>query len=121
VLPLRTLDDIVASTTQRWNVVKIDCEGYDVHVVLGAKRLLHEHRPILWGEFHGPLTPRYGAGFSALDDLLRSAKYTVFVFDAVYVIRRVEIADGVGNCALVPDELVSALESELERRRQTSS
>ncbi len=55
-VPLRTLDELLAGRPP--DFVKIDVEGYEGHVLDGATRILHEHRPTLFLEIHpGFLAP----------------------------------------------------------------
>lgn len=119
-VPVRTLDEILDEAGGEWNVVKIDCEGFDVNVIKGAARLLQEQRPIVWAEFASGLTERFGLGVGQLAGQLSEARYSVFVFEDVYRMRRVEPVDGVGNATLVPDELVEPLLAELENRRRSA-
>ncbi len=114
-VPVRTLDDIASEAGGRWHVIKIDCEGFDVNVVKGARVLLMEQRPILWGEFHGDYNKLFGLGFGQLAQLLTEARYRVFVFEDVFRVHEVAPVDGVGNAALVPTELVEPLLAELQR------
>lgn len=120
-VPLRTLDDVVADTGVTWNVVKIDCEGFDVHVVRGARAVMQEQRPIIWGEFHTELTPRFGPGVSSMRGQLTECDYQAFGFTDTFRIVPITLSDGVGNCALVPTELVGPLLHELALLEQDQS
>ena len=56
-VPMVTLDSAIPGPV---DFVKIDVEGWEGHVLAGAKRLLLEHRPALWVEIHpGFLAPPY--------------------------------------------------------------
>jgi FkbM family methyltransferase len=46
-----TLDDDLVDR-ERIALVKIDCEGYEYRVLVGARRLLRERRPVLFIELH---------------------------------------------------------------------
>jgi FkbM family methyltransferase len=56
-VPLTRLDAALEGPV---DFVKIDVEGYEGHVLAGARRLLREHRPILFVEIHpGFLAPPF--------------------------------------------------------------
>lgn len=46
------LDDVVADTLERLDLVKLDVEGADLHALRGMARLLKKHRPVLFIECH---------------------------------------------------------------------
>lgn len=56
-VPICRLDDLVTGPV---DFLKIDVEGYEGHVLSGARRLLAEHKPKLFLEIHpGVLAPPY--------------------------------------------------------------
>jgi FkbM family methyltransferase len=54
-----TLDGDLKSS-QRISLMKIDCEGFEFHILAGAKKILKKHRPILLIELHPQDIARYG-------------------------------------------------------------
>jgi FkbM family methyltransferase len=54
-VPLATLDEMVDEVV---DLVKIDVEGFEGRVLVGAERLLREHRPSLFVEIHPWLLPK---------------------------------------------------------------
>src|SRR5262249_15982394 len=48
-VPMRRLDSVLSGPV---NLIKIDVEGYEGHVLAGAERLLAAHRPLLFVEVH---------------------------------------------------------------------
>ncbi|HZF08585.1 MAG TPA: FkbM family methyltransferase [Thermoanaerobaculia bacterium] len=59
---LRRLDSVLSGPV---DLVKVDVEGYEGHVLAGAERLLAEHRPVLFVEIH----PTFLAPPTSLDEL----------------------------------------------------
>lgn len=54
-LPVRRLDDVVAADAfKRPVLLKVDAEGHDLRVLLGARRLLEEVRPPIIVEWNDP-------------------------------------------------------------------
>lgn len=47
------LDEVTEVWTSRVALLKIDTEGYEPHVLQGARRLIDEHRPIIYLEMGG--------------------------------------------------------------------
>jgi FkbM family methyltransferase len=62
-VPLRRLDSVLDGPVE---LLKIDVEGYEGHVLAGAERLLAEHRPTLFVEVH----PAFLAPPTTLRDLM---------------------------------------------------
>ena len=71
-----TLDDALADERDV-ALIKIDCEGFEQHVLLGARRLLAEKRPILFVELHPEMIRRAGHAPEEVRALLHDAGYTV--------------------------------------------
>ncbi|MGW4803302.1 FkbM family methyltransferase [Kitasatospora sp. NPDC004272] len=63
------------------DVLKIDVEGYDVHALRGARRLLARDRPVLFAEFCPPQLARCGARAEEFTELLAEAYEEVHVVD----------------------------------------
>lgn len=76
-----TLDDYVAATGMRPTFLKIDVEGYEADVLLGATRLLAA-APKLAIELHPRALPRYGWTLERLVDLLPVDRYDLWLLDS---------------------------------------
>ena len=50
-VPTVTLDEDLADLSSI-ALIKIDCEGYEYHILKGAKKLIERHRPFLFLELH---------------------------------------------------------------------
>jgi FkbM family methyltransferase len=74
-IPIVKLDTEIQ---ERIDFIKIDVEGYELHVLNGAERIIKEHRPILFVEVHPWLLPE-GHTVKELLDLLRKY-YNVMEF-----------------------------------------
>ncbi|HET9210250.1 MAG TPA: FkbM family methyltransferase [Thermoanaerobaculia bacterium] len=66
-VPLTSLDSALEGPV---DFVKIDVEGYEGHVLAGARRLLREHRPLLFVEIH----PGFLAPPSTVDGILATLR-----------------------------------------------
>lgn len=73
VVPLRTLDSIVAKNTKSVSFLKIDVEGYEASVLKGSLKCLTESRPVL--VFETGLHSQ--EDINCINGLLDSAKYEV--------------------------------------------
>jgi len=71
-----TLDDDLAAEPDV-ALIKIDCEGFEHRILLGARRLLAEKRPMLFVELHPEMIRRVGDTPEGLCNLLKEAGYDV--------------------------------------------
>jgi len=71
-----TLDDELAGEASV-GLIKIDCEGFEYRVLLGARRVLAEKRPTLFVELHPEMIRRAGDAPEDVCALLRDAGYAV--------------------------------------------
>jgi FkbM family methyltransferase len=71
-----TLDDELAAAGPI-KLIKIDCEGFEHRILLGARRVLAEQRPTCFIELHPEMIQRTGDTSEGLCGLLRDAAYTV--------------------------------------------
>jgi FkbM family methyltransferase len=67
---LAALDDELESL-ENISFLKVDCEGFEYHVLSGAKRILDKHRPIVLIELHPQLIGQYGHTPEDVCNLLR--------------------------------------------------
>ena len=58
-------------------LIKIDCEGFEHRILLGARRVLAEQRPTLFIELHPEMIQRAGDTPEELCGLLRDSSYDV--------------------------------------------
>lgn len=70
-----SLDDDVAAVGAVPEILKIDVEGYEYEVLVGARRLLARHKPTVCLELHLDLLERRGIGAAAVLDELASHGY----------------------------------------------
>ena len=71
-----TLDDELAGEPSV-GLIKIDCEGFEHRILLGARRVLAEQRPRLFIELHPEMIQRVGDTPEALCRLLHDSAYDV--------------------------------------------
>jgi len=84
VVPVRRLDDILDDTgIERVDVMKVDVEGAELHVLRGAKATFERHRPVLVTEFF-PEALRGAGGCEPADYLtaLRDLGYDLSIIGA---------------------------------------
>jgi FkbM family methyltransferase len=79
VVPVRTLDSLVGGTSLPGDVlIKIDVEGNEVAVLLGAQHLIASRRPRLLIELNEPALVASGRRPSDLVELLRGLGFARF-------------------------------------------
>lgn len=76
-VPIRTLSETVEGNV---DFVKIDVEGFEVEVLVGASDLMRKCLPTMLVEVHPLLIPRYGGKTSKVIELLRSVYPHVSAF-----------------------------------------
>jgi FkbM family methyltransferase len=76
---VRPLDEIVPS---RCDFLKIDVDGYEWHVLQGAKRVIERDRPVLFLEYHPQLIGRHGGSIEEVMAFLRSQYSDITFFDS---------------------------------------
>jgi FkbM family methyltransferase len=70
MVPVTTLDEELGGTDVA--LLKIDCEGFEHQILLGAQELLQKQRPILFLELHPLGLERFGSTTRAVIELLAS-------------------------------------------------
>jgi FkbM family methyltransferase len=87
-----TLDDLVEQQrVSKTDVIKIDVEGSECEVLMGARRLLERDRPVVILEIAGEAASREHEGRVAVEMLLRSLGYAFAALDGDQAtIRRVD-------------------------------
>jgi len=76
------LDDICFD--YKIDLIKIDVQGYEKHVILGAKNILKIHKPILIVEFESFQLHKTGTTCKELFDFIRSNNYYIFYLEYRY-------------------------------------
>ena len=69
------LDDFFCSRDRRPDLIKIDVEGYELHVLRGAKETLKEHPCTILCEMHPPLLAELGLGWAEVSQFMRAVGY----------------------------------------------
>ena len=80
-LHVTTIDRLIdgGELPKRGVIIKIDTDGYDLFVLMGAKRLLEEGRPIIFGEFHAHCMKWHGQTIDDVQAFLLPFGYHVYV------------------------------------------
>ncbi len=81
VVDIRTLDSIVQEYANSVDLIKIDVEGYEWHVLKGAEQTLRDQHPKLLIEIHPRILKEYGIRVDQVIDLLESNYATIDYFD----------------------------------------
>ena len=77
-VPVVTLDTELAKTPV--SLMKIDCEGYELKILQGARAILHRDRPVLLIEVHPQFLPQFGGSVRQVVDFL-SPMYDLEAWD----------------------------------------
>jgi len=78
-VPCLSLDSWSSSQDlSRLRLIKLDAEGSEPRVVLGARRVLQQFRPVLVLELNGILLRQAGSSAISLQQLLRTERYTMY-------------------------------------------
>ena len=107
-----TLDRVVEQeSVSVVHVIKIDVEGAEYDVLLGARRVLERHKPVVILEVAGEAATAGHAERQALEDLLRSFGYAFAAIDADgLAIKRVdELTGEMENFVAAMPEVVNEL------------
>lgn len=79
--PSVSLDEYVARGAPAPTIVKIDVDGFELHVLRGARRCLGKNRPRLWLEIHPMFLAAQGKSPDDVLNLLQMTGYTISYFD----------------------------------------
>ena len=74
-VPAITLDRYCAEREITPDVIKIDVEGAECHVLRGAADILRRHRPLIWCEIHPKQMENCGSSLGELQALLDALAY----------------------------------------------
>jgi len=77
-----TLDGLLATRGVRPDVIKIDIEGAELHALRGARRVLHECRPLILCEIHPLQMQNCGSSVDAFGAYLAEVRYSSTQLDA---------------------------------------
>ena len=79
VCPMDTLDNYVSrAACDRVDLIKVDVEGAEHKVLLGAKNVLTEHRPALYVEVNPAYLGQFGSSPQMLGEYLRGLGYSLW-------------------------------------------
>lgn len=76
-----TIDQIVQQANMPPSLIKIDVEGYEESVLLGAKETIMNYRPVIFMEVHPELLSYYGTDYVNLLENLENHGYKFFLFE----------------------------------------
>ncbi len=79
-IPITSIDGFVQRTNALPDVIKIDVEGYEGRVLLGAKKTLATRRPFVLLELHQGKKLRFGFSRTEVTDLLFGLGYEALFF-----------------------------------------
>jgi FkbM family methyltransferase len=79
--PAITLDEYIMRGAPVPTVMKVDVDGFELHVLRGAHECLRKRRPRLWLEVHPEFLKAQGISPDDVLNLLREAGYTISFFD----------------------------------------
>jgi FkbM family methyltransferase len=75
-IPTYTLDELVEGL-HRLDFIKVDCEGYEVKMLNGARKCIAEHRPVLYIEVNEGALNRQNTSGAELFKLIESLGYRI--------------------------------------------
>lgn len=73
-----TLDEFVRANGIKPDAIKIDTEGYELHILKGAKRYLTEHQPAIFLEVHPEHLAALGQSVGEVVDLVSEMGYRFY-------------------------------------------
>lgn len=76
-IPIRTLDSLTSEIKSEPDVLKIDVEGYEYHVLLGARQTLKQYQPIIFLELHPKLLKLHGISVKTVLGFLENLRYRI--------------------------------------------
>lgn len=76
-----TLDEYIAGGAPPPTIMKIDVDGFELHVLRGARKCLAQFRPRLWLEVHPGFLAAQGKSPDDVLNVLRETGYAVSFFD----------------------------------------
>lgn len=76
-----TLDNLFANVDHKIKFIKIDVEGNELNVFLGAERLLPKHRPYICFEVNPMIWAHLDSSVDSMLSLLKSKGYELFVVE----------------------------------------
>lgn len=79
--PSVSIDEYIAFGNPPPSMIKIDVDGFELHVLRGAQKTFRKHRPRLWLEIHPTFLEAQGQSAEKVVNLLRETGYTLSNFD----------------------------------------
>ncbi len=79
-LDVTTIDKLInnAVIPDNCSLMKIDTDGYDLFVLMGAKKIIEEARPIIFGEFMAHCMNWHGQSVDHVIDFMKDYNYRIF-------------------------------------------
>lgn len=85
-VPLVTLDSEL-KVSGEISFIKIDVEGFEMHVLLGAEHTIRQHKPQLLIELHPGLVEQYSYTIEDIFQFLKINGYDIRIYSFMYVHR----------------------------------
>lgn len=112
-LKIKTLDNLMDSgeLAQNCSLVKIDTDGYDLFILKGAKLLLTESRPLIYGEFSAHCLGWHGQTVIDVIEYMKSFKYCVYSkkLNVYQFESNIDVNSYTSDLLLVPEEKAAQL------------
>jgi FkbM family methyltransferase len=100
--------------------IKVDIEGAELLFLRGGQKFLAKSRPIIYGEFHSGMMPKFGHNFLDVIEFFKPLNYRVFGFkNRLQPAEILEPKVGMGNVFFVPEEKTEELLKRVEAARQS--
>jgi len=80
-VPMTKLDDYVKYNSIIPDIIKIDVEGYEQNVLLGASEVIEKFKPVIFLELHGEWILRHGYSHKDVVSFLTSRGYKFYNLD----------------------------------------
>jgi FkbM family methyltransferase len=79
-IPAIALDEYIRQGAHQPTLIKVDVEGFELDVFLGAQTCLKEHHPRIWLEVHPEFLKAQGKSADDVLNLLRNFGYKIYPF-----------------------------------------
>jgi FkbM family methyltransferase len=109
-VPVTRLDDIDDSS--RFSVIKMDCEGAELSILRGAKKLLSNNKPLVILEFNKDNMKSFEVDTSQIESLLSEVGYSLYSLDFIKLNHEKfeeSLHKNIENYILLPNGLVNKI------------